>query len=403
MTSASHTTLKRSLTLLPLSFYGLGTILGAGIYVLVGAVAGAAGSHLPLAFVGAAVIAALTAFSYAELSARMPVSAAEPTYVQRAFARPGLTLAVGLAVAAVGVISSATIANGFAAYLQVFAPVPEELAVIAMVVVLGALAAWGIEASVWAATVLTVIEIGGLLLVIAVAGGDIFSSRALAALTPPADPGAWSGIALGAVLAFYAFIGFEDMVNVAEEVRDAERNLPRAIIIALIVSTTLYLLVALTAATAVPLQDLAGSEAPLAVIVAAHGLDPRIIATISLLAVVNGALVQIIMASRVLYGMARDGRLPAVLARVHPYTRTPLHATGLIAGLVLLFALALPLERLAALTSVIILLVFAAINAALVSLRLHERVPATGFRVPLAVPLAGGVTSLALACVEFLR
>ncbi|MGR8918518.1 MAG: APC family permease [Gammaproteobacteria bacterium] len=395
-------TLKRALSLPQIVFYGLGTILGAGIYVLIGAVATEAGRHVPLAFIGAALIAGLTALVYAEMSSRMPVSAAEAMFIDSAFGRRPLTLLVGLAVVLTSIVSSATIANGFAGYLATFAPVPPAPAIALLVLTLGAIAAIGIEASVWAATTITLVEIGGLLLVVAVAGDNVFSGASITALTPPGDFAGMAGIATGAVLAFYAFIGFEDMVNVAEEVHDAPRNLPRAIVIALIVSTLLYVLVALTAVTAVPLADLAGSTAPLAVIVAAHGLDPRVIAAVSLLAVVNGALIQIIMGTRILYGLARDGRLARVLAQVHPRTRTPLPATATVTALVLFFALWLPLVRLAALTSVIILLVFAAVNAALIALRLRGGGAEPAFRVPLWVPFAGCGLSLTLVACEWL-
>ena len=155
-------TLKRSLSLPLVTFYGLGTILGAGIYVLVGAVAAVAGPWTPCAFLLAAVIAAVTALSYAELVRRMPLCAAEASYVDAAFGRPLLTLGVGLAVVLAGVVSSATIANGFAAYLDVFVSAPRAVALCALIGTLTLIAAVGIEASVWAASLMTLIEIAGL-------------------------------------------------------------------------------------------------------------------------------------------------------------------------------------------------------------------------------------------------
>ncbi|MCB1746428.1 MAG: amino acid permease [Gammaproteobacteria bacterium] len=366
-------TLRRSVSAVLVTFYGLGTILGAGIYVLIGAVVAEAGAWTPLAFVLAAAIAAVTALSYAELVRRLPLCGGEALYVEAAFGRPALTLAVGLAIVFCGVVSSATIARGFAAYLALFAPLPAALAIILMVSGLVAVAVRGIEASVWLASAMTVVEIGGLLLVLAVGGGSVEPAAALAALSPPGDLHAAAGIAAGAFLAFYAFLGFEDMINLAEEVQDVERALPRAIVTALAVATVLYVAVALVAVSAVPLAAIAGHEAPLAVIVAARGLDPRVIAAVSVVAVMNGALVQIIKAARVLYGLARAGHLPRLLARIEPATRTPAVATVAVGAGVLACALGFDLVQLAALTSAVTLLVFAAANAALIALRRRER------------------------------
>ncbi|MEQ8230606.1 MAG: amino acid permease [Gammaproteobacteria bacterium] len=392
-------TLKRSLSLGLVTFYGLGTILGAGIYVLIGAVAAAAGPWMPLSFLLAAVIAAVTALSYAELVRRMPLCAAEASYVDAAFGRPFFTLVVGFAVVLAGIVSSATIANGFAAYLGVFIELPRAVALSALVLTLTTIAAIGIEASVWAATAMTLVELGGLLLVLVVAGDATLAPTTLASLVPPAEGAALSGIAAGAFLAFYAFLGFEDMVNIAEEVRDVERAMPRAILIALVVATLLYVLVALTAVSAVPLADLAGAEAPLAVIVAAHGLDARVIAAISLVAVINGALVQIVKSARVLYGLARDERLPRQLAVIDARTRTPLVATLLVGTLVLAFAVSLDLVGLATLTSLVTLAIFATVNLALIVLerRTRARGDAT---FPVWLPALGFALTLALIAVE---
>jgi len=395
------TALKRTLSLPLVVFYGLGTILGAGIYVLVGAVVAEAGAKAPLAFVVAAVIAAFTAFSYAELVGRFPRAAGEAAYVDAAFGQAWLTRLVGIGVVMIGVVSAATIANGFASYLAVFVEVPAFAAVGAVVVTIGVVAAVGIETSVWAAAACTIVELAGLAFVVAIAGGGIFSGAALTALVPPSDPAGLTGIGAGAFLAFYAFIGFEDMVNIVEETRAPERNVARAIVIALVVSTLVYVLVALTVVTAVPLAEVAKSEAPLAVVVEGAGADPRIIAGVSLVAVVNGALVQVVMASRVLYGLGNGALVPAALARVHPVTRTPLVATGVVTALVAGFALSLPLVELAAITSIVTLGVFTAVNAALVTVQAREGLAGAVFRVPRVVPLVGAGLSIALVIVEF--
>lgn len=390
--------LKRTLTLPLLTFYGLGTILGAGIYVLVGEVAGIAGMHAPLAFAVAAVVAAFTAFSYAELAARYPCSAAEAVYVQEGFGRRGLSIAVGALVLFAALASAAALANGFAGYLRPFIDVPPWAAILAVLLVLGALAAWGIHESARAAAAATLIEIGGLLLVVAVSGEGLLTlPQRLHELGPPAQGEAWQGIFLAAFVAFFAFIGFEDMANVAEEVKEPERTMPRAILMALAIATALYLLVALAAVLTLSRAELAGNAAPLALMYEkATGREPVLISAIALFAVTNGALVLLIRAARVLHGMSAQGWLPAALGGVHPVRRTPLLATFVVTAATLALALALPLVSLARATSAVILVVFALINLAL--LRIRRRVPAPpGVRTyPAAVPMVGFVLSLLL-------
>jgi amino acid transporter len=396
-------TLRRALSLPILTFYGLGTIVGAGIYVLVGKVAGIAGPYTPIAFLLAAAAAFLTAFTYAEMSARHPRSAGEPLYVAQGLGMRRLPVFVGLMIVATSLVSSAAIANGFVGYLHVFVDVPRSIAIPALVLALAALALWGIAESAWVAAATTVVEIGGLILIIAVAGDSLAALPQRAAeLVPPPERAAWSAIALGAFLAFYAFIGFEDMVNVAEEVKDPVRNMPRAILLATVAATALYILVALVAVLSLPLADLAASDAPLALVyVHATGRDPVAISLVSLFAVVNGALIQIIMAARVLYGMSREGWLPSALGRIHPRTRTPIAATLLVALGVLVLALTVPLVQLAQATSFVILVVFVLVHASLLNLK-RRRVPAPpgAPRCPAWVPVAGILVSLALLAVQ---
>ena len=394
---APSTELKRSLSLTQITLYGLGTILGAGIYVLIGKVAGLAGLYAPVSFVVAAALAALTGLSYAELSARYPKSAGEAVYVQEGLRLRALSVVVGLLIILTGVVSAATIANGFVGYLHIFVAIPDWLAITLLVLLLGALAAWGIAESVMAASLITLLEVGGLLLVLFVAGDSLGDLPArLPELIPPADGGIWQGIMLGAFLAFYAFIGFEDMVNVAEEVKDPSRNLPLAIIIAIVVSTILYLLVSLVAVLSLPPAELAQSRAPLALIYErATGSAPVLISLISIFAVVNGALIQIIMAARVFYGMSREGWLHDSFGKVHAVTQTPLLSTAVATLMVLALALWLPLVTLAKATSFIIMAVFALINLSLVLIK--RRHPKTaGIRVyPVWIPIAGFLTATA--------
>ena len=395
-------TLKRSLSLPLLTLYGLGTTLGAGIYVLIGKVAGVAGMHTALAFMLAGVLAAFSAFSFAELGSRYPRSAGEAVYVHEGLGSRYLAAGMGLLVVLAGIVSSATIANGFVGYLENFFETPDALTITLFVLVLGAIAAFGILESVTFATVLTLIEMGGLLLVIWVARDGFATLPARAGeLVPALDAAAWLGVFSGGVLAFYAFIGFEDMVNVAEEVKSATYTLPRAIILTLVVTLALYLAVALAAVLALPISELAESDAPLSLVYTrATGGSASVITLISLVAVMNGALIQIIMGARVLYGLSAMGWLPARLSTVNRRTRTPLFATALVTGCVLAFALALPLVRLAQTTSLITLIIFAVVNIALARIKLKSGVTEAPFNVPLWVPLAGAMVSAGFAALQ---
>jgi len=383
-----------------LTLYGLGTILGAGIYVLIGEVARAAGPATPAAFLLSAVIAAFSALSYAELSGRLPKSAGEAAYVEAAFKMPSAAALAGWAVIAAGVVSSATLVRGFVGYLDVFVGLPTELVIVVLVLSLGLLAVWGIAESMWVAAVVTVIEAAGLLAVCFVARDSLsLVPERLPSIFPLLNATAWAGVLSGAFIAFYAFIGFEDMVNVAEEVVEPERTLPRAIVAALVLSTSLYLLVAVVASMALPVDVLADSDAPMAAIVVSRGISPAYITIVSLFAVINGALIQLIMASRVLYGLGAQGLAWSGFASVDARRRTPVVATIVIAGTILFFALTFSLGGLAQSTSFIALCVFTAVNVSLI--RLKRRSPrGPVYTVPKAVPVIGAVLCVGMLILQ---
>jgi amino acid transporter len=396
--------LKRGLSLALLTFYGVGNILGAGIYVLIGKVAGYAGMYAPLSFLVAAVVAAFTAFTYAELAARFPLSAGEAVYVRNGLNSRLLAIGVGLLIVLMGAVSAAAMSRGFVGYLHVLLDLPDALAITLLVLALGGLAAWGIVESVGFAALLTVVEVFGLALVLVVAGDSLHSlPERLPALLPSADAAAWQGILVGAFLAFYAFIGFEDMVNVAEEVKDPARNLPLAILLALLVTTLLYAAVSLVAVLSLSPAQLAASKAPLAeVYQQATGRRPVALSVISILAVVNGALIQIIMGSRILYGMSRQGWLPKALGKVYGTTHTPLIATAVTTGAIWVLSLWLPLVTLAQATSFLVLGVFCLVNLSLWQIKRRDPHP-QGVKVfPRWIPLLGLGASLGLMLFQLL-
>lgn len=390
--------LKRSLTLPLLTLYGLGVTVGAGIYVLIGATAAQAGAQAWLAFVVAALVAGCTAFSYAELSTRFPVSAGEAAYVTAGFGRAGLATIVGGLVAASGLVSASAITVGASGYLYALTGAPPNLLIFVVVALLALLALWGIKQSVIVAGAITVLEILGLVFVI-VWGGFIADHAGVAPsdLLPSFDVPVWSGILAATVLAFFAYIGFEDMVNVAEEVENPRRTMPLAIIITLVVATVLYCAVSVSVLLAVPVETLAASQAPLTLVFATAPQQVQLLfAALAVVATVNGVLIQMIMVSRVIYGMADQGNLPSMLARLSERTQTPTVATGLVALGVLVLSLFLPVEQLAQWTSQIVLTVFVFINVSLIAIKRQSGQSGDHFRVPSLLPAFGALTSAAL-------
>lgn len=390
--------LLRTISLPQLVLYGLGTTVGAGIYALTGEVARVAGYGAPLSFLVASMLAGFTALSFAELSGRFPRAAGAALYVQQGWGGVRLSRVAGLLMALAGLVSAAALVNAFVVQLQAFVAVPRVAGVVLVCVAVAGVAAWGMRTSVWVATLITLVEVGGLLMVVwASHTGWSDATRIDVFLQGLSSSVSLSGVFLGAVLAFYAFIGFEDMVDVTEEVRSPRRVMPWAIVLTLLLVTMLYVMIMVAAVLAAPPALLAEQSAPLVFLYQHYrGGEGLVLAVIGLFAIINGALIQTIMASRVLYGLASRNQLPGWLARVSSRTHTPLVAT-LVAGIVLLvLALGGRLAPLAELTSLLVLAVFALVNASL--WRIKQREPLTqGFRVPSFVPVLGAMT-----CVVFL-
>ena len=393
--------LRRALSLPLVVLYGLGVTIGAGIYVLIGVTAGVAGVYAPLSFVVAALVMLPSACSFAELVGRLPVSAGEAAYVRSGFNSDTLALVVGLMVVTVGTVSAAAICIGSIGYIRQFVDLSPTVLIPIVVFALTFIAGWGVRESVSLAAVMTVIEIGGLLIVISAGFGGLTTgvTPPIVATTDLPLTSIGFGILSAGVLAFFAFIGFEDLVNMAEETRDPAKNLPRAIFLTLIISTVLYILVSLVAVLSVPINQLASSEAPLSLVFQqATGASPATISAIAIVATLNGVIVQIIMGSRVVYGLAEQGSLPAIFGSVNAVTRTPLVATLVIGTLVLVLAMAVPMRGLAEATSFITLAIFALVNLALWNIKRRGDISVPGvFLVPRWVPIVG-----MLSCLVFL-
>tara|TARA_R110001592_G_scaffold309760_1_gene584202 strand:+ start:40854 stop:42077 length:1224 start_codon:yes stop_codon:yes gene_type:complete len=366
--------LLRSLTLVEICFYGIGTILGAGIYVLLGEVVNESGMATPSAFLLSALVVSFSAYSYAQMSRHFPCSAGEAVYIMEGLNSRHLSALAGYAISLGGIVSAATIARGFTGYFAFFSELPPWAIIILLITTLTILAAWGVKQSVTIAVITTLLEIAGLLLVLFVGGDELHGRDIPWREFLPTPDQTLAPVISGAFLAFFAFIGFEDMVNMAEEVKNPRRNLPLGIAIALITSTLLYVAVSIVAILTLPLSELANSNAPLALIIEKNSAVPvELMAAISVVAIINGALIQIIMVSRVLYGMAEKNLAPLSLKSIHPKTHTPLKATVLTGFIVVSFALWLPISTLAKTTSSLILIVFTLVNLSLFVLNYREK------------------------------
>lgn len=367
--AAGNSKLRRTLTLPWLVFYGLGVTVGAGIFALIGEILILAGDYAPLSFLLAGLIAAITGFSYALLVRKFPKAGGEAVFVHRGLGSWCGKLA-GYGVVATGIISSAVIAIAFAGYVQVLLPVPQAVLIAGVVCILSGIAWFGVRESVYFAAFVTLLEIGTLIIVI-IFGAPLLSetSRVAASFVPPANGVIIAGIMSGGVIAFFAFIGFEDIENMAEETINPEYTSPRAIFWTLGITIIIYVLLSIIAVLAPDRSAITQSSAPLAILFEQiTGLPGAPVAGMAAIAMINGILVQIVMASRVLYGMGQEGLAPKWFSKVSARRKTPYRATFSVAGAILALALFFPLVRLAEATSLVTLGVFAMVNLSLFTL-----------------------------------
>jgi amino acid transporter len=392
--------LKKAIGRNMLLFFVIGDVLGAGIYALVGEVGGRVGGAIWTAFALALALAVFTAFAYAELVTKYPRAAGAALYVNKAFRRPFLTFLVAFGVMCSGITSAATLSTAFGGdYLKEFVSLPTTLAALIFILVVAVINFRGISESVKLNVVLTCIELGGLILICVIAAGALVNgdgdaSRALDFKEGDSVPVA---IMAGAALAFYALIGFEDSVNVAEETENPGRDYPRALFGGLLCAGVIYLAVTVLASMVVPTDQLAGSSGPLLEVaqVGPLSISTQIFAAIALFAVANGALINMIMASRLVYGMSREGIVPRFFGGVHKGTRTPLAAIVFTTALCMVLIAIGTLESLADTTVTLLLSVFILVNVSVLVLR-RDEVPHRHFVAPSAIPLIGAVVCIVL-------
>lgn len=393
--------LERNIGLIALILYGVGDILGAGIYGLVGKAAGEMGHAAWLGFVTSMIAAGLTGLSYASLGSRYPKAGGAAYITFRAFAKPYLSYAIGLAVLASGLTSMATACRVFSGYFTgLFEFIPLTAGIILFACVVGFIVFWGMRESMMMNALCTIIEISGLFIVIAVGVSYLGNVDYLDATTPANPTGdlSFSLILTGAVLTFYSFVGFEDILNVSEEVKDPQRNLPIGLITAVAISSLIYVTISLIAVSVLPPVDLAGSKQPLVDVVAkaAPAFPTAIFSIISMFAVANTALLNYVMGSRLLYGMATQKLLPSALAKIHPVRHTPHVAAGTILVILLGLALAGDISVLAKATSVLLLICFTVVNMSLVVLKRKKNEPKGRFEVPTFVPVLGSIVCVTM-------
>jgi amino acid transporter len=397
---SSNSTLIPTLGRWQVLFYGLGSMLGAGIYALVGRAAESLGNAVWLAFLAAMIAALLTGLSYACVGGRYAKAGGAAYVTQRALGKPAISYMVGLAVMMSGLTSMATGSQAIAENLEKalgFA-LPIKLVAIGLVFLVGCVIFRGMRESMWANIVCTVVEAAGLLFIIVVGvrywGGVNYLE------TPGDFKGVGSGITLalvlqGAVLMFFSFIGFEDILNVSEEVKEPKKDIPFGLIGAMVLATLIYMAVAITAVSVLPWKELAASKTPLMEV--AHRAAPwfkgidSVYLGITIFAIGNTALLNYLMGSRLLYGMSRQGLLPATLGKLHATRKTPHLAILVLFGIVSALILSGGVKPLAEATVLLLLMVFTLVNISLVILKRRPSEPSDGFDVPLFVPILGAI------------
>ena len=359
----SATSLHRVLGLVEVTAGGIGIIIGAGIYVLLGEATAHAGPLVWVAFLMAAILSALTGLSYAELSSMFPSAAGEYEYTRQAMPEwvafiVGWTMILGLVVAA------ATVSIGFARYLGYFVDVSARWASVGLLAAVACVAVLGVKQSARLTVGLSAVQVGGLVLVAAiglphVGDVDLFSGPGL------------GGVLGAAALVFFAFIGFDEVITLAEETCDPTRTVPRALLLALGLSTVLYVAVAVAAVSVLGAGPLAASPRPLADVMA-HDLGDRgatVVAAIAVITTTNTTLLALTAASRVMYGMAKAGAMPRAFGRVHPARRTPTRAISAVAIVAAAFAIFGDFTVIAAVTDFAVYIVFVAVNGTVIILR----------------------------------
>ena len=389
--------LKRHMGLFQLTMYGIGLILGAGIYVLIGEAAGFAGDAVWASFVLGSIVALFAGFSYAELSSVFPKVPAEYVFIKNAFKNNFLAFLIGWLIAVTSIITAATVALGFGGYFSEFVNIPIIISAISLLVILSVVNFAGIRESSFTNTIFTIIEISGLILIIVIG----FTFAAPEPVNYIESPSGFTGIATAFVLVFFAFIGFEAIANISEEVKKPKKTLPRAIILSVTISGMIYILVSLAVVRVVNWEDLATSSAPFALVAErALGSETNILlSSIALFAITNTVLITLVTGSRIFYGLAREQIFPVIIGKIHFKTKTPWVAIIVIMTASIAFTMIGDIVIVANIAVFAIVITFGAVNLAVIVLRYTEPDIERKFKVPINIgkfpilPLLGlGIT-----------
>jgi len=372
--------LKKELNLFQLTVISVGIILGAGIYALIGAAAITGGNAIWLSFLISAFIALFTGITYAEISSFFKGNAGEYDYVSRAISKH-LGFLIGLAVILVAILTSSTVALGFAGYFITIVPLPYIVSAVLVIIFLTIFNIVGIKQASTFNIVATFIEFLGLILIILI-GFKFFGSVNLLEV-----PQGITGVFFSAALIFFAYIGFESLVKLKEETKNPDKTLPKAIILSILITGVVYVLVAISAVSVVGWEQLSQSSAPLSLVAqtALGGLSGQVLVVIALFSTANTILIGLITASRQIYGIAKQKSLPKVFAQVHKRTRTPLIAVYVSSALAILFVFLGDITIVANLANILLFITFALVNLSLIILR-YKLEPIKGkFRCPLNI------------------
>ncbi len=394
--------LRRTLSYWEVTASGVGIIVGAGIYVLVGEATAAAGATVWMSFVAAGVLSVLTALSYAELSSAFPRASAEFEFTRQAVKAPWVSFVVGWVMIAGLSVGAAAVSLGFASYVRIYFDIPAVPIALGLLAVVSSLALSGIENSARATVLLSLVQVGGLVLIIATGASHAGDVNLLEGPGP-------AGVLAGAALVFFAFLGFDEVITLSDETENPSRTIPLALFTALGISTVLYVLVAVVAVSVVGPDTLATSSTPLADVMAASlgGASDEVVAVIAMLATTNTTLLMVTAASRMIYGMAQVGALPRSLASVSRNSRVPwlgvLWAAAIAAG----FTLSGDIGRVAGVTDSAVYFVFLSVNLTVIALRYRRpdiarpfRIPWNIGRVPVPAVLGLGATGLMMSQLE---
>ena len=388
--------LERSLSLWQITLMSVGVILGAGIYVVIGEAAGLAGNMVWLSFVLAAVVASFTGLSYVELASRFPTAAAEYTYVEQSFGKR-IAWVTGWMIIAGSIIGSATVALGFARYLSAIINTPVITTALIALLIIGFVLFLGVQETASVTILFTLIEAAGLIIVIFI-GLPSFGSVDYTLMAEGIQ-----GLLQAGVLIFFGYIGFEGITRLANETKQPEKTIPKAILISLVVTTILYILVGLAAVSVVNWSDLATSKAPLALVAQQVFGEQSFLAlsVIALFSTFNTSLAMLLSGSRIVYGMAEQRGLPQIFTKVNSRTKSPWVAIIGVVLASLLFLFIGDVATVANLTNFTIFVVFIIVNATVIFFRYKKPID-TGFKTPGSIgklpilPVLGIVTTLFL-------